>query len=168
MKPPLQGCSRTREDIHICILYLYPHLHVHLHLYWHRYLLERQRKKEQTFPVTSTMPKGDPQGRIRIRQQKIDAEGYSGKENEVEAPRGQGQYLSNELLNFWINKLIGEKGKRKNRTNNMKRLSVNRYGDADNLIPNLTQNYSLKFQFDTKSELQWEEFPIILVCSYIN
>lgn len=58
------------------------------------------RIKEQTFPVTSTMPKGDPQVRLRIRQKTADAEGYSGKENEVEAPRGQGQYLSNELPHF--------------------------------------------------------------------
>ena len=29
--------------------------------------------------------------RIRIRQKKADSEGYSGKENELEGPGGQGQ-----------------------------------------------------------------------------
>lgn len=57
------------------------------------------RMKEHMFPVTSITP-CDPQERIKIRERKVDAEGYSGKENEMEAPRGQGQYLFNEVLNF--------------------------------------------------------------------
>lgn len=35
--------------------------------------------------MTSTIPKGDPQERIKITQKKVDPEEHPGKENELEA-----------------------------------------------------------------------------------
>ena len=51
--------------------------------------------RNKQFPVTSAIPKWDTQERIRTGQEKADPKGHSGKENELEAPGGQGQ-----LMNF--------------------------------------------------------------------
>ena len=60
-------------------------------LFYTSHLLLWDRIKEQTFPVTSAIPKGHTQEKIRIRQKQADPEGHLGKENKVEAPGGQGQ-----------------------------------------------------------------------------
>lgn len=74
----------------------------------------------------SLWPQRDPQERMRIRWEKADLEGYSGKENELEAPGGQRHWF-NELPNFWINELIVKRGEGEERKIRNLTEDANRY-----------------------------------------
>lgn len=83
------------------------------------------KNKKTNIPYDSNNSQGGSSGENKDQQKAIDPEGYSGKENKLEAPGGQGQGLFNELPNFGIN------GQEKEKKKDQELNTAKRYGSVD-------------------------------------